>query len=189
METLFQLNLQFQVIQNLRSKFILLSNQSRHIQDEMMKRETLAIAKKTGGKLRRKNAMIMDKLSSSLDAEDICPNMVKGKDSVNSSSQKDFAIASTSKQVVSNISDSVNSLQLVDSVVIKSDDKPMDITGTDDGDASGEILADQHETMEIESTDDKTASHANEKNLMVQAKQVLSLKMLELHLQWKQNQK
>ena len=163
METLFQLNLQFQVIQNLRSKFILLSNQLRHIQDEMMERETLAIAKKTSGKLRRKNAMIMDKLSHSLDAEDICLNTVKGKDSVNSSSQKDFAIASTSQQVVSNISDSVNSLWLDDSVVIKSDDKPMDITGTDEGDASDEILADQHELMEIESTDDKTSSHAIEK--------------------------
>ena len=124
-----------------------------------MKRETLVIAKKTSGKLRRKNAVIMDKLSRSLDAEDICLNMVKGKDSVNSSSQKVFAIASTSKQVVSNISDSVNSLRLDDSVVIKSDDEPMDITGTDDGDASDEILADQHEPMEIESTDDKTSSN------------------------------
>ena len=162
METLFQLNLQFQVIQNLWSKFILLLNQSRHIQDEMTKREMLAIAKKTGSKLRRKNAMVMDKLSCSLDAEKICPNTVKEKDSVNPSSQKDFAITSTSKQVASNISGTVNSMWLDDSVVIKSGDEPIDITGTDEGDDSVEILAAQHESMEIKSTDDKTSSHAIE---------------------------
>ena len=122
-----------------------LSKQSRHIQEELTKHETLVIANKTDGKLKHKNAMLMDKLSQSLEKTAICGNVLSKSDS--SSLQEKSGL-----KMLNDSSADADGKQATECMVNNVDEEPMDIT-IDESTDSVSTPSTSYEPMDVSTID------------------------------------